>query len=79
MAIKQNPKSRRVSKDAEAAAASFIDHQDDAPARTNGSDKHTVVMKMNADLVRRIDAAAESMGVSRTAWCSMKLAEALDR
>lgn len=79
MAIKQNPKSRRASKDAEAAAVSFIDHQDDAPAPTNGAGKHTVVMKMNADLVRRIDAAAASMGVSRTAWCSMKLAEALDR
>jgi hypothetical protein len=41
------------------------------------SGKKVVVMKMDRGLVKRIDAEAKRHGVSRTAWCSMRLSEAL--
>jgi hypothetical protein len=40
--------------------------------------KMVVNMKLDVVLVRRIDAAAKRMGVSRTAWMSMAAGEKLE-
>lgn len=87
MAIRQNPRSRAARESAEEAAARFIDEREDAsepPAAApapaaNGSGKKVVVMKLDAGLVDEIDQAARINGVSRTAWASMKLRDALRR
>lgn len=80
MAIRQNPRSRAArDKSAEDAASRFIDQRDETPAVLNGNGKKVVVMKLDAALVQRMDAVAVRHGVSRTAWVSMKLTEALDR
>jgi hypothetical protein len=43
-----------------------------------GKPKMVVNMKLDVALVRRIDAAAKRMGVSRTAWMSMAAGEKLE-
>ena len=48
-----------------------------APADTKAG-KVTVNMKFDAELRRRVDAAARRQGISRTAWLSVAASKALD-
>lgn len=49
-----------------------------APAAEPESGKTTVNMRFDAALLQRIDRAAKSQGISRTAWLHVAASKALD-
>jgi hypothetical protein len=84
MAIARKPASSRF--DPEKAAEAFI--QGGANLQTTGeadrgpsegkSRKTPIMLRFNAELLRRVDAAAKRRGISRSAWIAFKVSEALD-
>lgn len=73
MTIKMAPKA--ADKKAEAfIAGSSKKGTDQSP----DSGKVVVNLRMDADLLGRIDAAAKRMGISRTAWLHVVASKALD-
>jgi hypothetical protein len=49
-----------------------------APSVDENAGKVVVNMRFDADLLRRIDAAAKRQGISRTAWLHVAAAKALE-
>lgn len=49
-----------------------------APVTDENAGKVTVNMRFDADLLRRIDAAAKRQGISRTAWLHVAAAKSLE-
>jgi hypothetical protein len=69
--------------DPEQRAAAFISgagvpRSAPAPAAEPESGKTTVNMRFDAALLQRIDRAAKSQGISRTAWLHVAASKALD-
>jgi predicted HicB family RNase H-like nuclease len=69
MAIAKKP----VSNQNDIAAERFISAKPDAKEKRKGA-----IIRFDPDLLRRIDTAAKSRGVSRAAWVQMVLSRALD-
>lgn len=85
MAIARKPLSNRI--DPEKAAEAFIQggtrlpeagDADRESAATGGGRKTPIMLRFNAELLRRVDAAAKRRGISRSAWIAFKVSEALD-
>jgi hypothetical protein len=49
-----------------------------APVADENTGRAVVNMRFDADLLRRIDAAAKRQGISRTAWLHVAAAKALE-
>jgi hypothetical protein len=84
MAIARKPASNRI--DPEKAAEAFIqgaklpgggevEQESAVPA---GSRRTPIMLRFNAALLQRVDAAAKRRGISRSAWIAFKVSEALD-
>lgn len=75
MAIAKKPKVSQVKAPDETAAEAFIAGAE-KPAK-KGRRRQTT-MRLDAELLSRVDAAARRRGVSRSAWVSYALSRALD-
>lgn len=81
MAIARKPNSNRI--DTDKAAEAFIHGTPKSvshgPASGEEATRKTPIMlRFNADLLRRVDVAAKRRGISRSAWIAFKVSEALD-
>lgn len=64
--------------DAEKAASAFIAGAGGMQAESVDARKVPVMIRFDRDLLRRIDTAARSRGVSRSAWVTYTLSGVLD-
>jgi hypothetical protein len=75
MAIAKRPNSNQADIDAFIAGASPAPRQDNA---TDADKRIASIIRFPPDMLRKIDAAAKSRGVSRAAWVTMVASKALD-
>ena len=78
MTITKKPKSNQnasIPKTDEKAVQAFISGAGKVEEETG---KKTVTMRMDMELLDRIDTAARRRGISRTAWVQFTLSRALD-
>lgn len=78
MAIRMPPASKPVD---EGKAAAFIAATPAPPkpvSTTEPSGKSVVNLRMDGNLLARVDAAAKRQGISRTAWLHVAASKALD-
>ncbi len=82
MAIKMPHAVKPASSDEKAAAfisGAGLPRSAPDPAAEPETGKTTVNMRFDAALLRRIDRAAKSQGISRTAWLHVAAAKALEQ
>ena len=84
MAIAKKPSSNRkdiAPQDAERAAEAFISGagKPAEPVREKKSKREPVMLRFDAELLERVDAAATRRGISRSAWIQFTVSRALDQ
>ena len=78
MAIVKKPKVGQVKVPNETAVEAFIAGAEKLSAPPERSRRKQTTMRLDSELLSRVDAAAKRRGVSRSAWVSYALSRALD-
>jgi len=79
MAIAKNPRRNRTAS-AESAAEAFIaGARATAPAKEREANKVPTMIRIDPDLLQRIDQGAKRLGISRSAFIVSSAAEKLER
>lgn len=78
MAIAKNPKRNTIAK-TEQEAEAFISGAGQQPEEESAANKKPIMVRIDPDMVTRIDRAAKRLGISRSAFIVSSAAERLER